>query len=436
MKKASGYVLALSKDRYDIFIDYAKVGLSFGEPVPGFQHSKSIPLVVFVTRGRRITHIATSRRGGNAGTYLRTLKLVEVDELEQSVLVSQVEKLLPKRNLRTVARCFSEGGMLTERGFAAVVAVFEQLIPDASKILNRYSGERTRRIGRLSHEARKGLAYQKETVLTALAIAEIGREPLQHWTPPSDPPVSFLDGLPSARLREDPMVVHDLMRLPGFDLLKTLPYTAAVFEAETERLTVILANRLPLEEQTGADLIYFNEAFQSFVMVQYKAMERDRNEHGIGSAAFRLPNRQLAAEIARMDKLSATLRRCKPSTTHHGYRMTDNPFFLKLCPRIVFNPDDIGLVPGMYLPLDYWKALQKSPHLKGSRGGKRVMFENVGRHLDNSAFVTVVSKAWVGTTPSQSGVLKDAIRETLRTGRTVAIAVKPKTAPRLRRRTN
>jgi len=33
-----------------------------------------------------------------------------------------------------------------------------------------------------------------------------------------------------------------------------------------------MANKLPLEEQTGADLIYYNETFSSFVMVQYKAM--------------------------------------------------------------------------------------------------------------------------------------------------------------------
>jgi len=36
---------------------------------------------------------------------------------------------------------------------------------------------------------------------------------------------------------------------------------------------IILANRMRLEEQTGADLIYFNATFRSFVMVQYKAME-------------------------------------------------------------------------------------------------------------------------------------------------------------------
>jgi hypothetical protein len=127
-----------------------------------------------------------------------------------------------------------------------------------------------------------------------------------------------------------------------------------------------------------------------------------------------------------MDALLAELKACAANTSHNGFRLTDNPFFLKLCPRIVFNPDDIGLVPGMYLPLDYWKILEPHPCIKGPRGGKRVTYENAGRYLDNTAFTTVVAKAWVGTTPSQSAVLASAIRQTLQAGKAVAIAVKPK----------
>ena len=44
-----------------------------------------------------------------------------------------------------------------------------------------------------------------------------------------------------------------------------------IFENPTDRrqaLTVIMANRTPLEEQTGADLIYYNETYGAFVLVQ------------------------------------------------------------------------------------------------------------------------------------------------------------------------
>ena len=92
----------------------------------------------------------------------------------------------------------------------------------------------------------------------------------------------------------------------------------------------------------------------------------------------------------------------------------------------------MGLVPGMYLPLDYWKLLESDPGIKGPKGGLRITYDNAKRHFDNTSFTTVVSKAWVGTTPNQSQVLQGVIRATLETGKAVAIAIKPKksTEPR------
>jgi len=50
-----------------------------------------------------------------------------------------------------------------------------------------------------------------------------------------------------------------------------------------------------LEEVLGVDLIYFNEHYPSFVMVQYKAMDGENDEEH-----FRLPNKQLDIEVARI----------------------------------------------------------------------------------------------------------------------------------------
>lgn len=428
MAKVSGFAVFLPKDRMTSFLECVEDGLPFAEPVVDFQHSRNVPLVCFIVSARKITHIGLGRRGTRAGTGLSRLNIGRVEKLAEPLSVQRIINRLPKRNAAPVRKRFESGGLLTDKGFAAVIEAIRQLAPQTSALLDRFSQARRERMQRLSDKAKDNLAQQKEALLTALSIAGLSREPVQEWSPPDGTPVSFLDGLPTARLREDPMVVHDLMHLPGFDLIKTYPYNAAVFESDatSERLTVILANRLPLEEQTGTDLIYFNETYQSFVMVQYKAMEREDGLNGVPQAVFRLPNAQLAEEITRMDALLAAIQACPANTLHDGYRLNENPFFLKLCSRLVFNPDDIGLVPGMYLPLDYWKQLVQSPGIPGPRGGLRVSFENAGRHFDNSSFTTIASKAWVGTTPSQSDVLKEVIRQTLETGKAVAIAVKPK----------
>ncbi len=428
MAKASGFAVFLPKDRMTSFLECVEEGLPFAEPVADFQHSRNVPLVCFIVSARKITHIGLGRRGNRAGTGLSRLNIDRVEKIAEPLSVQRIINRLPKRNAGSVRKRFESGGLLTDKGFAAVIEAIRQLAPQTSALLDRFSQARRERMQKLSDKTKDNLAQQKEALLTALSIAGLSREPVQEWSPPDGTPVSFLDGLPTARLREDPMVVNDLMHLPGFDLIKTYPYNAAVFESDatSERLTVILANRLPLEEQTGTDLIYFNETYQSFVMVQYKAMEREDGPNGAPQAVFRLPSPQLTEEITRMDALLAAIQACPANTLHDGYRLTENPFFLKLCSRLVFNPDDIGLVPGMYLPLDYWKLLVQSPCIPGPRGGLRVTFENAGRHFDNSSFTTIVSKAWVGTTPSQSDVLKEAIRQTLETGKAVAIAIKPK----------
>jgi hypothetical protein len=129
------------------------------------------------------------------------------------------------------------------------------------------------------------------------------------------------------------------------------------------RLTVIMTNRLPLEQQTGTDLIYFNESYRSFVTVQYKAKGKDQAE-------FRWKvGDQFVQEIDRMDALLAELNKIQSGNDSDGYRFSNNPFFLKFCPRVVLNPEDKGLFKGIYLPLDLWKRADAASRLKGSKGG-------------------------------------------------------------------
>jgi hypothetical protein len=278
----------------------------------------------------------------------------------------------------------------------------------------------------LPEETRDKLAFQKETVATALAFAGIDKHVLEDWIPPPDESgtyidaPSFLDGLPYARMREDPMIEHDMRQVPGFEYVRSMQFGAAVFEKDNTRLTVINANRSAIEGQFGADLVYFNKTYQSFVMIQYKAMESDYDNKPI----FRLPNEQLNQQIKLMKSVLTMLADSGPNKELRGFRIMENPFFLKLCPRFSFNPNYSGLVKGMYLALDYWYLIESEPSLAGSRGGRQITFDNVGRTLNNSEFIQLMTKAWVGTTPSQSRILKPLIKKMIETNRPFTIAVK------------
>ena len=215
------------------------------------------------------------------------------------------------------------------------------------------------------------------------------------------------------------MIINDLGTFPGFEAVRPMNHTCAVFKSDHVRLTVVMANRNRLEEQLGADLIYRNETYGSFVVVQYKAMEQD-----VSSPKFRLPNDQLESELKRMEDIWTRFHGCQTDVGVDGFRLMENPFFLKLCPRIVFDPDDAGLIKGMYLPLDYWRRLEGAPIVKGARDGKAVTFKNARRYFDNTSFSHLVSSGWIGTTRAQTVILDKIIREIVETGRAVTIADK------------
>ncbi len=431
MVTAGGYILRVSEHRREVLLHEAEYGGSFyrskscvSEPVPIFGHSRRAPLVVFASfNGGHITHIADGRKGQSAGTGLVRLNLEDLQPLKRPISFDEILSEADTRVRHHLKRRLDDGGLLPPKSLGAFVDRITELDSSVSPRLIRYSARRAESLRRLEPQARENLAYQKETLGLALQIAGLARDDLTSWQPSDGVQQSFLDGLPGAQVREDAMLLSDFSTMPGFQPIgEVTHYGSKVFFSEQNpsvRLTVIMANRLPLEQQTGADLIYFNEAYRSFVMVQYKAMETRDQE-----IEFRWREKdQFCDEIARMETLLQQLRNVQSGSHPDGYRFTENPFFLKFCPRVVFNPDDKGLFKGIYLPLDLWKRADAVGRFNGKRGGKVLTYKNVGRRINNSEFVTLVAGSWVGTSIEQSSVLGDVIRTVLASGRTVTIAI-------------
>lgn len=421
MARAGSYILHVPETRCELLLDASKEAVSIGEPVHSFQHGRA-PLVVFASfLPGKISHMADGRKGVTAGTGMVRLNLSNLHEFSIPLSFDEILAKTPPRVRASLKRRFEQGGKLAPATHSALIAAIGELAPEVASRLHRLDENRLNFVQRLPGPARDNLAMQKDSVGLALRFASLDPRRVSQWAPPAaDEKVgSFLDGLPQARLREDAMIVHDLDTVPGFEVVKNYPFAARVFHGGGVRLTVILANKLPLEEQFGTDLIYVNETYRAFVMVQYKAMERSGTKH-----EFRLPNEQLSKEIDRMSATQEVLSRLAPDPSRSGFRLNQCPFFLKLCARLHFDPDQSGLFPGMYLPLDYWQRLVSDEATLGVRGGRRITFENVGRRLSESDFVSLVANAWVGTTLRDHFELTDLVREILETGKTVALAVR------------
>jgi hypothetical protein len=429
---AAGYVLEVPSNRREVLLDEAENGGSFyrstpfvAEPVPNFEHSRRAPLVVFASfEAGKITHIADGKRGASAGTGLARLNMQDLKALVRPITFDELKSGVPKRLQAHLERVLMSGGILPPKTLGAFVDRIVELDASVGGRLARYSERRREALRRFEPRAKENLAFQKETLGIALEITGISKDELLAWQPVDSSNQSFLDGLPGAQVREDAMLLADFSTVPGFEAVgEVTHYGSKVFEKPENpgvRLTVIMANRLPLEQQIGADLIYFNETYRSFVMVQYKAMEKGKDQ-----AEFRWQaGDQFVQAIDRMDALLAELNKIQSGNDPDGYRFSNNPFFLKFCPRVVFNPDDKGLFKGIYLPLDLWKRADAAGRLKGSKGGNVLTYENVGRRINNSEFVGLVSGSWVGTSIEQSAILVPLIREILASGKTVTFAIK------------
>lgn len=295
--------------------------------LPSFSYGSNTLVVLACFRDGAITHIADGRKGMSAGTGLARLNMTELQRLERPLPFEELVGLVPARFR---APFVGTGGLLPPKTFAAAVDALTARDPNLAARLARFSENRARAIPGLRWKERENLAVQKESLGLALAIAGVPRAEMLSWSPTPGRPASFLEGLPGARVREDVMIIKDFTSLPGFNAIRDASKVAAmIFVNPTDRrqaLTVIMANRTPLEEQTGVDLICYNETYGAFVLVQYKAMEQAKD----GPEFHWRDGDQFTQEIQRMDVLLAELAKCGADRAPEGYRLCNNPFFLKV----------------------------------------------------------------------------------------------------------
>lgn len=214
-----------------------------------------------------------------------------------------------------------------------------------------------------------------------------------------------------AHLYEDNVVHSDASRLPGFDVISADVTGRAVFQRHDERLVIYTANKLPLEQMLGVDLIYINETRGNIVMLQYKMLEEDKQDSENRDWLFR-PDQQLRDEIARM-----RLPDFDGSLT--DYRLSRNPFFFKFVKRkIVDNTHQ-----SFFVSLDHLNQIIASPEAKGPRGGIRLSYKALdGTYLREADMLGLIRSGYIGTHKAETAVLAVIIQEAAKGNNAVVLA--------------
>lgn len=407
------------------------------------------PLVLFQFEGEEWLRLSTSRRGANEFTIARShelLKIVQVPTaclvigkdgdwsevyfglasslttvttLESRIKVKRALRIQPssKSDILKLVKDKSHARNLRDRlsSRQSVISLSPKLsVHLVEKLAGISSNHGAMRAVVASLSAPKyylGMgAMQEDAVQTALRAFGLSSD---------DQAISleFARGQETAlarvNIREDSVIEHDARRFPDYELTGSDITGRAVFEKGDEQLEVFTANRRPLEEVFGVDLIYLNTTRQNIVMVQYKMLKRHAHkDQNIDWVYY--PDPQLDSEIERMRKFQD-----QHPPESFEYRLNPQAFYLKFVKR-----DGRLGNPAIVLPIDHFELLRADPSSRGPRGAVRVSFESLaGRYLRQGPFLDLIRSGYIGATEKTTAYFKVLIEAVVKGDRAVVGAI-------------
>lgn len=229
----------------------------------------------------------------------------------------------------------------------------------------------------------------------------------------------------TVRVLEDAAIEHDARWAPGWRLADSDLTGRATFLKRGERLDVFTANKRPLEELFGVDLIYLNRARGSLVMVQYKMLEpEERGRRCVVSDMFKYDEADDQEWIVRIndqfkDELKRMRRFDRDLASDGPYRLNSGAFFFKLVRRNAATSS-----AGILLSLGHFDQMMSEGALTGPAGGLRISYQSLeGHYLRGDGFVELVRSGYVGTRGATTEHLQALIEASLDGGKAVVAGI-------------
>lgn len=368
--------------------------------------------VALLMDGDSVKWIGQARGGHAITTFDRIITVDQIEAIDEA-RSSELAAVLPKRHHGLLDR----RGILPPAGGSALLDALVELRPSVADLVGRLQQPNDLRLPR----GRRGeiLSQERDGLGLLLDIGGVGRNVLRAWTPPPVG-VPFLSGMPQTPALEDHLIAHDIDRFSDWLNVPTHDVAWRAYESRGRRMFVMNANRTPVERTLGVDVVYWNEQEKAFVLVQYKKMTRvphGKNRSGTNRHhyVFR-PDHNLGAELQRMTAID-TLCETQPG----DFRLLPTPCWLKLCRFDTQLRDPSALIGGMYLARAHFEELLNKS--AGPRGGKKLTYDNVPRHITNTMFTDLVKDGWVGSRGAATDQIEELIRQSLETRHAVVVGI-------------
>lgn len=317
------------------------------------------------------------------GSLSRLLRDVETPTMRQAIA-----------RLRAVSKEITAVSSQLGQSMIAAIAAYEANAPVLRRILAWIAGR-----GRVQN----AVVMQHDAI--TLAVKAFGGDGEAYELAVLGP-----SAIAAIRVHEDAAIEHDARWLPGWTMDSSDLTGRARFRKHDGELEIYTANRRPLEQLLGVDLIYFNERRGALVMVQYKMLDRDRELGEVWQVRI---DRQFEEELDRMRQFDCDLEPQGP------YRLHPGAFFVKMMKR--HSPASAA---GIVISLGHLDHMICNGGVRGSRGGLRIDHAELdGHYLRSEAFVELIRSGYVGTRGATTRHLQSMIAATLNEGRAVVAAI-------------
>ena len=303
-----------------------------------------------------------------------------------------------------------------------LLAELKQLRPEKSSAINHLIElriEEHRLLGgsnrvRILNEQRDGIGLSldiaemdRPTVLKGIKIENINNAS------------SILDLLDILPIQERTLLEHD-SRI--FDqLLGDLPRRSGIFsEGRGKSVRAYVVDQTNIETVLGIDLIIYSTCYDSFLLLQYKRMNKDET-----SWSYQIsPSSNIHQQLHRMSHFrSSAAKEPLLPTTLWSYRLNNEPFYFKFCEQ--FRPDarDDSLVPGITMSESHLREFMDLPEVKGPNGGQSIGYRNCPRYMNNTEFIQLARAGCIGAGPQSKALLKKVLEANNKGGRSAMLAV-------------
>ncbi len=425
-----GYMLTITPERFSELVEGHALNELCSQGIQEIPRAllRKWMLCFICTRRGQIAHVARSVVRYQAESGKDRLDIWRLEALPHPVSISAIQKKL-KGKQAWRARKALKGGHISASAFETIMNALHDTDKMAYAVAISLIDKTPVPPGsNLTAGGRMNWAYQRDAVVTSLEIAGI---PKNHLSVAAQAPEDATNDVRSIfDSKEDTITIEDLAILQdldaggaGWEYVRRQRYPAKLFVYGDTKLTVILANKLPLERQVGVDLVYVNETLKATVFIQYKMFRGTEGEEG-----YR-PEKNLTNEIERMDALAASLSKAEYDESCEGYRFGSDPFFLKFCKKLLTH-EDSSHVPGMYVPLSFWKRLIKSPAARGKKQGTVVYPDTFKRrYFTPTHFIDMVARGWIGTTGVQTDLIMPYLIAAIEGKKTVVLAMQSSVPP-------